>query len=127
MDPVLLRGIFIHKSRATALEPPRRPVHAVKGVSRPSVHAFTRLNAVPSLSVVLNLQPEPEVRRTPRRPVKEYRLFFLIGSVTTEWPRQQMRTGGNRERERKKMLWGLKCHVNSWIQPPNTSGVLSTL
>lgn len=26
----------------------------------------------------------------------------------------------------KKMLWGLKCHVNSWVQPLNTSGVLST-
>lgn len=28
--------------------------------------------------------------------------------------------------KQKKMLWGLKCHVNSWVQPLNTSGVLST-
>lgn len=27
---------------------------------------------------------------------------------------------------KKKTLWGLKCHVNSWVQPLNTSGVLST-
>lgn len=34
-------------------------------------------------------------------------------------------TGGKKKR-RKKTLWGLKCHVNSWVQPLNTSGVLST-
>lgn len=79
---------------------------------------ITRLNAAPSLSVVLNLQPVPEVCCSPRRPMKEYRLF-VIGSVTTECTQQQMRN-------RKKMLWGLKCHVNSWVQPLNTSGVLST-
>lgn len=79
---------------------------------------ITRLNGGPSLSVVLNLQPVPEVCCRLQRPMKEYRLF-VIGSVTTECTRQQMRN-------RKKMLWGLKCHVNSWVQPLNTSGVLST-
>lgn len=29
-------------------------------------------------------------------------------------------------KQKKKMLWGLKCHVNSWVQPLNTSGVLLT-
>lgn len=79
------------------------------------------LNAAPALSMVLNLQPEPEVCCRQQRPMKEYRLF-VIGSVTTVCTQQQMRNrkGG------KKMLWGLKCHVNSWVQPLNTSGVLST-
>ena len=51
---------------------------------------ITRLNAAPSLSVVLNLQLVPEVCCRPPRPMKEYRLF-VIGSVTTECTRQQMR------------------------------------
>lgn len=51
---------------------------------------ITRLNAAPSLSVVLNLQLVPEVCCRPQRPVKEYRLF-VIGSVTTECTQQQMR------------------------------------
>lgn len=29
-------------------------------------------------------------------------------------------------KQKKKTLWGLKCHVNSWVQPLNTSGVIST-
>lgn len=79
---------------------------------------ITGLNAAPSLSVVLNLQPVPEVCCRLRSPMKEYRLV-VIGSVTVECTQQQMRN-------RKKMLWGLKCHVNSWVQPLNTSGVIST-
>lgn len=29
-------------------------------------------------------------------------------------------------KQKKKNALGLKCHVNSWVQPLNTSGVLST-
>lgn len=64
-------------------------------------------------------EPEPEVCCRLQRPMKEYRLF-VIGSVTTECTRQQMR------KWKKNALGGLKCHVNSWVQPLNTSGVLST-
>lgn len=49
----------------------------------PLLHVITKLNAAPSLSMVLNLQPEvPEVCCSLQRPVKEYRLF-VIGCVTT--------------------------------------------
>lgn len=48
------------------------------------------LNAAPALSMVLNLQPEPEVCCRQQRPMKEYRLF-VIGSVTTVCTQQQMR------------------------------------
>lgn len=61
---------------------------------------ITRLIAAPSLSVVLNLQPEPEVCCRLQRPMKEYRLF-VIGSVTTECTQQQMRK------------WKKKC-FGSW-------------
>lgn len=44
-------------------------------------------------------EPEPEVCCRLQRPMKEYRLF-VIGSVTTECTRQQMR------KWKKKMLWG---------------------
>lgn len=63
--------------------------HAVEQL----VHVITKLNAAPSLSVVLNLQPEvPEVCCRLQRPVKEYRLF-VIGCVTTA------KQGGKKKRK----------------------------
>lgn len=91
-----------------------------KGLCPAGSCVITRLNAAPALSAVLNLQPVQEVCCREPHPMKEYRLF-VIGSVTTECTWQQMLN-----RKEKTALGGLKCHVNSWVQPLNTSGVLST-
>lgn len=66
--------------------------HAVEQL----VHVITKLNAAPSLSMVLNLQPEvPKVCCRLPRPVKEYRLF-VIGCVTTakQGEKKKKRFGG---------------------------------
>lgn len=122
--PIVLWGVIglISRKRMRSYQWKKKRKHSVwsqkQRICVAGSSVIERLNVALSLSVVLNLRPVPEVCCSLRRPMKEYWLF-VIGSVTKECTRQQMRN-------RKKMLWGLKCHVNSWVQPLNTSGVLST-
>lgn len=72
---------------------PKEPLSTkqqVKGSCAAGSYVITRLNAALSLSMVLNVQPVPEVCCRLQGPMKEYRLF-VIGSVTTECTQQQMR------------------------------------
>lgn len=76
--------------------------------------------AAASLSVVLNLQPV-EGRGLPRTTTSYKRVSTFCNRKCDHGVQP-----GNGCEKGKKMLWGLKCHVNSWVQPVNTSGVLST-
>ena len=95
-------GWFYAKERHSHEQRPRRRrwvlQRRAKCLCAAGSCVITRLNAAPSLSVVLNLQPVAEVCCSPPRPMKEYRLF-VIGSVTTECTQQQMRN-------RKKKCFG---------------------
>lgn len=98
-----LGGFSCRKNAIDGNTEPQEPVGAqwkCKCLCGAGSCVITRLNAAPSLSVVLNLQPVPEVCCRPQRPVKEYRLF-VIGSVTTECTQQQMRN-----RKKKKCFGG---------------------